>query len=66
MNEIELKPCPFCGYDDINVTEQEDADSSCRWWLWCDRCGGSITASSMEKAAKMWNRRSDNEQRKAD
>ena len=63
---IELKPCPFCGGKAIlykhACTKSEYAAFVC-----CDECremireqyGGSYEAAAM-KAAKSWNRRTDN------
>lgn len=54
MDEIELKPCPFCGGEAVerghNVV-----------WIRCRECGAETKAwCSSEQAKEAWNRRADN------
>lgn len=61
MKETELKPCPFCGGEAIFP---ENCLLTC---VICIKCGAtSRWCTSKEKAEEVWNRRADNEQRKAD
>ena len=65
MNEIELKPCPFCGgtasvyYDPKGIK-----DTANRHWAYtavCDKCcATSGLWFSRETATEAWNRRADN------
>lgn len=56
MNEVELKPCPFCGSYDVVVDELDETYTS--GYVRCRDCGaeGSIRDSCAEAAAA-WNRR---------
>lgn len=63
MNEIELKPCPFCGGLGILNNETKRIVS----FVKCIQCGaesGMVKVSAEycadEKAAEAWNRRADN------
>ena len=60
--ESKLKPCPFCGHGDINVTVKDSSTLFDNVRIWCDRCGASVTGMTEEKAAWRWNRRVNNEQ----
>ena len=54
MNENKLKPCPFCGSDDVQIEED------CRTGLteiYCADCGVSITRMHEAEAINAWNRR---------
>lgn len=59
MNEIKLKPCPFCGWEFSSV-EIEDVNE---WGMTlfvveCDRCGAKTgTHPSRELAKGWWDRR---------
>ena len=59
MMEHTLKPCPFCGHDDINVSEREHPYQEGKgYFLWCDKCGAKTDVYDTEKKAiKKWNRR---------
>lgn len=50
MNE-ELKPCPFCGSDDMNVTVTDIFHA-----VWCRDCG-ALVDNDEEDVAKLWNTR---------
>lgn len=72
MSDIELKPCPFCGSEDISV-HAYSIDPSC--YIVCEKCGASIESkvswgemSEQEHddecykvLAELWNRRTPNE-----
>ena len=50
----ELKPCPFCGGDVLNVTKD-----SFYHILQCDQCGVEKAHTRKHKLIKGWNRRAD-------
>lgn len=63
MDEIKLKPCPFCGGKAVF----KDIDSSCSY-VRCEKCGAtgktvkiSKKYSSDEKAIEAWNGRVTND-----
>lgn len=55
-DEKTLKPCPFCGNDEISVDSNAMDDS---WfWIQCLECKASIGHKRTERGAvKAWNRR---------
>ncbi len=53
MNGIELKPCPFCGSDDVICDRFEDV-----YYVECLYCGAKVeTYNGLEDAAAGWNAR---------
>lgn len=53
MNGIELKPCPFCGSDDVICGRFEDV-----YYVECLYCGAKVeTYNGLEDAAAGWNAR---------
>ena len=53
MSEIELKPCPFCGSDDVFRGMLEEVH-----YVECWHCGAKIeTYNGIEDAVKTWNTR---------
>ena len=62
MDEVKLKPCPFCGKVDTVYVIHEGSD----FFVACDyRRGGCGASASIKKeeysAIKAWNRRMNNE-----
>ena len=61
MNEIKLKPCPFCGNKKIKkVTSPLQGTQM----FVCLRCGADVCFYGAEyepKATQAWNRRAENE-----
>lgn len=56
MNEQELKPCPFCGSDDLKVSNNKP--EFWHHWVQCMTCEGSMDAKGgTDKAIAKWNRR---------
>ena len=54
-----LKPCPFCGNQEIMLV------ANGMWACWCTKCfASSGYAISKEDAVKMWNRRVEEIERK--
>ena len=53
MSEIELKPCPFCGSEDVTCDRLEDV-----YYVECWDCGAKIESyNGMEDAVAGWNAR---------
>ena len=53
MNGIELKPCPFCGSEDVSCGRLEDV-----YFVECwDCCAKVETYNGIEDAVKTWNTR---------
>ncbi len=53
----QLKPCPFCGGENIKLELEDEYDV---WRVMCWRCNATIQIEGKEKAIKKWNRRVDN------
>ncbi len=52
----ELKPCPFCGGNNIRVWMNIS-----RYWVSCENCFVSTACTlTEEKAIRYWNRRANN------
>ena len=61
MNEIELKPCPFCGSEDIETGYDESRVKTKIYghFVECQDCfGASGYCGTKEDAIKSWNTRS--------
>jgi Lar family restriction alleviation protein len=51
----ELKPCPFCGDESVNVFKSIDRDI---WYASCNKCGVRTEGDTSEELAiDKWNRR---------
>ena len=64
MDEIKLKPCPFCGGKaEINVDREAVEDTEKRHWAYtvvCKRCCATSGLTYLpEKAREAWNRRAE-------
>ena len=58
---IDIKPCPFCGSEDLFVDPGEYRTD---YAIICARCGGRIGYfNTFEYAQEAWNRRAVDEQR---
>ena len=56
MNEVELKPCPYCGSQHIYGEEVGKGIRTYRVECWC--CGASVeSVNSAEKVIEWWNTR---------
>ena len=56
MNCIELKPCPFCGSDDVSCDILEDV-----YYVECWDCSAKVESyNGMEDAIAGWNSRATN------
>lgn len=53
MSEIDLKPCPFCGSDDVFCGMLEEV----HYVECCDCCAKVETYNGIEDAVKTWNTR---------
>lgn len=57
-NDIILKPCPFCGSKDIELSAEEYHDKDVFYIVSCNNCGAQIEGSGRGKeAAEAWNTR---------
>lgn len=53
MNEIELKPCPFCGSEDVTCDSLEDV-----YYVECFGCSAKVESyNGLEDAVAGWNAR---------
>lgn len=62
MTENELKPCPFCGREDIHakIVKYEGCDVDI---VFCMNCGAQVWAFNNDAAMKKWNRRPDDDRK---
>jgi hypothetical protein len=65
---MELKPCPFCGGDNLKISCDDLGQGIFRiriksWWIQCqgDHCYGLQQGSTEEKVIARWNARHDKE-----
>ena len=57
----ELKPCPFCGSDRIEIDDLGYQETPC-WFVACNNCGAEISGFLyLSRAIEAWNRRADND-----
>lgn len=55
----ELKPCPFCGSNDIDIEKLEKYGT---YYLSCKQCSiEQPLYNTLEQAINAWNRRTNNE-----
>ena len=63
MPEIKLKPCPFCGSDDIDYGVRRGTMRGFDY-VQCENCCAEINAVHKKdgtvSAEELWNRRADN------
>ncbi|MDE7104660.1 MAG: Lar family restriction alleviation protein [Ruminococcus sp.] len=60
MNEIKLKPCPFCGREAI--LKEKVSKDEIRYYVLCGKCMSKSHMFVTEKdAVDAWNRRAKNE-----
>jgi restriction alleviation protein, Lar family len=63
MDDVELKPCPFCGEEDIRSSLGCDDDGTYTendevWGLYCSNCDVEFhTFHSRKEVIEKWNRR---------
>lgn len=58
QDPIELKPCPFCGSKNIELSAEEYHDKDVFYIVSCNNCGAQIEGSGRSKeAAEAWNTR---------
>lgn len=56
--EPELKPCPFCGEDEMLTCANRDTEYGKEYSVFCSTCGTSGPVTSSESnAVELWNRR---------
>ena len=57
----DLKPCPFCGGDRIEIYDLGHQETPC-WFVTCNNCGAEISGFWQESGAiEAWNRRAGEE-----
>lgn len=60
MDEIKLKPCPFCGGKGVEILEAENKYLYYRYMAQCQKCGANAKLGrTKEEARKAWNRRAE-------
>lgn len=57
-----LKPCPFCGNENISSAQHKMFGQDVRYTIKCMRCMGEMTRSTRKKAEQAWNRRANDGQ----
>ena len=56
----ELKPCPFCGSENLEILGGDDIDKLTL--ISCDNCGATVAFEKKTISAKnAWNRRANND-----
>lgn len=56
----ELKPCPFCGGEEINIRAVSFANGSVQMWIECASCPAHTERTNdFDIAIEAWNTRSD-------
>ena len=66
MEDITLKACPFCGGEEINISQKEHPRlwDQKAYFLWCDKCGARTDIyDTEEKAILKWQRRKNGRRR---
>lgn len=60
MEDNELKKCPFCGYEVIDVRSKKSSRSGgVEWTVRCPSCiSYGPRSSARDEAIKLWNKRS--------
>lgn len=59
MDEIKLKPCPFCGGPGVLRTVGKEWYVECGNRLICNVSPWTVYTTSAEEAAEHWNRRAE-------
>lgn len=61
MNEnAELKPCPFCGSENVRVAENRMDYLFIGYSVHCNRCGAETSyTKDKDKAIEAWNKRTE-------
>ena len=60
MNTNKLKPCPFCGREDLCsywLNYNQDNDVEYDWYTGCPVCDIGFLEETQEKAETQWNTR---------
>ena len=63
MEDIKLKPCPFCGSKKVAIDDISTEDEN-YFMIQCEKCFAAACfgdeSETQEGAARAWNRRADN------
>ena len=54
----DLKPCPFCGNENVKVYNSSDARYR-QYNVKCKKCGARICKSTLSEAIEAWNTRAE-------
>lgn len=66
MKKSELLPCPFCGERAV-LLQHISNYGNCYYFVTCIDCGNRTEyKKTTQTVMRLWNRRSDNERKKAD
>jgi Lar family restriction alleviation protein len=61
----ELKPCPFCGGEQVffmpDEDEEQHSEDTTTGFIWCQGCGFSSDTFFKDVAFQKWNRRAGEE-----
>jgi len=61
-NQMELKPCPFCGECNASAYKAKPDSIFDTWGVWCD-CGAKITGyDEKQEAIDAWNTRTESKE----
>jgi Lar family restriction alleviation protein len=56
MDEVELKPCPFCGSEQVTTAPDHEFGGT-TWDVICKACGARVSSDLEEQAIAAWNTR---------
>ena len=57
-----MKPCPFCGNNDIELYPSHRKDHPDRYWIaYCSRCSAEVSTRDKQTTTEKWDTRQTNE-----
>lgn len=63
-NQTDLKPCPFCGGEQVYISQEHVAPGEI-WWVRHKGCYGSLAHGTEAEAITAWNTRAISERERA-